>query len=224
MHKCIYVHVLFIQTVGAGQEASSVGVQSRFNLDFVCKCFCLPSAALSCHLVVVSRSFTQKHDALSWRMDDSDNQGLAEADIDAIGHVVFYNEPSAPVTPETRGKSSPFTRNTVHFSEEDLQDLPTVSWAPLADEGMAFESSSVVADSVDSTQYERQHHHRSSSKHRHKHDMAAGSTDSPSESVTGRSHSFSSGFDSSSVASSSGLSATSSYPGPSVSEVSYRPK
>jgi hypothetical protein len=80
-----------------------------------------------------------------------------------------------------------------------------------------------VADSVDSTQYERQHRHRSS-KHRHKHDMAAASTDSSSESVTGRSHSFSSGFDNSSIASSSGLSATSSYPGPSVSEVSYRPK
>lgn len=161
--------------------------------------------------------------------------GAPEAEFDAIGHILFYNvpgEPSAPATPETKtSRESPFTRlhHTVVFSEEDLQDLPSVHWAPPEEE--VTESSSVVTDSEHSSaEYARQHHHHhrsssSSRKHRSKHDLATASiTDGSTESLSRRSHSFSSGFDSSSVASSIALSCTSSFPGPSVSEVSYRPK
>lgn len=157
----------------------------------------------------------------------------SDTDVGLIGLNQVLNaeaEPNQPNTPaQAEDSHSPFTRTPAVTAAQDGQPQ---TWLAAAENIIsAFSehtecSANAVGKQLDQEEpgHGNQHSHKQhKSKHRTKHSsqFEAGN-DSSVESVTGRSLSYSSGFDSSSVSSSNGLSL--SYSGPPLEGCGNRPK
>jgi hypothetical protein len=155
-------------------------------------------------------------------MDDGNNRALgAETNSPDNAFELDVVDPCAPATPLNKQAERPSPFTTVVFISDADELSAAEEWKASEIPLTTFFSEPVSKLPDEEPCHKTQHAHNSKKSVRHRHEAAASSSQSPAESVTSRSHSYCSGWGSSS--SCSGASTASSN-GSSASHAEHRAK